>query len=132
MPILAQVAQLVVAGEKVAALGLLAATDLRAALSAAFQVRVTGAEVELTDPVRRPRAGLVEKVGAVVSPTRATPADRLVVPRTWVARTWTVCVPAPTLIDAEVAVPPACAATWPSTRTSKPEITVAGVVVVQL
>jgi hypothetical protein len=84
---LALVVQEVTAGPKVAVLGEVATTLDSAALSAVFHPTPTGTAAELTVPVVSPTLGRVGKVGAVVSPTRATPLDVVVAPRTWVART---------------------------------------------
>src|SRR5262245_747182 len=80
VPGLAVVAQDVVVGAKVADDGEVAVILARAALSAAFQVTVTGTAVELTVPVCVLTWGVVEKVGAVVSPTRVAEPDSVVAP----------------------------------------------------
>jgi hypothetical protein len=129
---LAPVAQEVTVGPKVVVEGEVATTLASAALSAAFQVTVTGTAVELTVPVRTVTAGAAGKVGAVVSPTRDIAPDVVVDPRTWVARTWTLWLPEATGNVADWAEPEVCATVLPSTRTSNPEISTDGVEVVQL
>ena len=132
LPDLAVVVQEVAPVDRVVVAGETAARVSSAVLSVALKVRVTGTAVVLTVPVRSAGEGAVGKLGLVVWVITVAAGGTLVVPLMWVARIWMLWVPAGRVTVAEVSVGPAWASGVPSARTSKPEMTAAGVVVVQL
>jgi hypothetical protein len=95
--------------------------------SAACHLRVTGAAVGLTVPVRRTTSGLPGNVGRVRSAMIVRVSLTDVGPPTRFVCTCTVCRPAASCTVADRAAAAALPAVRPSTRTSKPPISPPGV-----
>lgn len=106
-----------VVGPYVLATGAVSRTSLRAVVSVAFHLSVTGTAAVFTVPVRRVVEAVV-KAGAVRSATTVAAGDVVTLPDWWVARTCTECLPSARVAAAVVTLPLTVATGLPPTRSS--------------